>query len=173
MGIALGINMGLISIGNSHGNRHWELNWRGVELSELNWLELNCPSWIDVERLVNSWNISQDLSILMNHFCIPGLKLLKLEFVTSRIREKVFVFVTALILLVILLLNFVSVATRNESLYKFLYNEYHWTTWFLCFLLFICSETIQTLDTMMNCTFNLSTVYFGCVGIQFWLKQIW
>jgi len=77
--------------------------------------------------------------------------------------------INALIAYAILLL------TRNEeySDYRYIQNEYNWTTSFLSLIFFALFEAVIMADFTVLILVTFASLYISSFTMKFWLTQLW
>jgi len=100
---------------------------------------------------------------------------LKRHFITSRIREKAFLFASFSVTAAALTIYILSLLTLNQaySTHRLFKNEFHWTTSLLALMAFVALETVLIIDTMFNVFFNLLSLYVAYFSLHFWLHKTW
>ena len=105
-----------------------------------------------------------------------GEQFLKLQYITSKTRERIFQFVNICIIESLIVLELVLLLTRNESysVYQFIRNEYYGPiSSLLAFLLFVFIITMMTLEYALNTLLVFNTLFLYCFSLKHWVHKIW
>ena len=109
-------------------------------------------------------------------FLMEGTEFLKLQFITSKKREKAFQIVVMSMFLTVSMIYLVTIAMRNDvhSIHHLTRSfQFSWLTSILAFLLFVVLETIVAIDEAVYGFLTYVAMYFTCFSIKFWVQQIW
>lgn len=104
-----------------------------------------------------------------------GTKFLKLEFITSKRRESVFILAIVCLILSLTLDFLVVVFKRHQGFSGYLVLDYelHGTISILPSILFILIEMVVYFCLVVASILVVSTLYVCSFSMKFWLKKIW